>query len=140
MLIGIAPGSLLPIFSLLRGPPVSVSPDPLVNIQLIEETRKQINRLFEEVARLSETDMAPTDYYGELLKRVLTALVAPAGAVWVRTQQGNLQLQYQINLKQVGLDRSEESRQGHDELLRQAFQQGRSLHLPPHSSAGVPEG
>jgi hypothetical protein len=109
-------------------------------MQLIEETKRQINRLFEEVARLSDSDMSPTDYYGEVLKRILTALVAHAGAVWVKTQQGNLQLQYQIKLNQVGLDKNEESRKSHDELLRQAFIQGRPLQLPPHASAGKQEG
>src|SRR5262249_25095013 len=108
----------------------------------LEEPAKRTTRLLAEVARLSEMDLPPNDYYGELLKRVLTALAAPAGAVWVRTQQGNLQLQYQINLRQVGLDKSEESRKSHDELLRQAFQQQppRAMHLPPQASTGKADG
>src|SRR5258708_32674339 len=103
----------------------------------MEERRKQINRLFDEVARLSESDVPPADYYGEFLKRVMQGLAAPAGAVWVRTPQGHLQLQHQINIRQVGLDQ-EQTRQSHDELLRQAFQQARPLHVPPHSSTGQP--
>ena len=50
---------------------MSAGPDPQVDVNLIEQTRKQINRLVEEVARLSEMDLAPTDYYGEFLQRVL---------------------------------------------------------------------
>jgi hypothetical protein len=114
---------------------VSVESSPETNVKLIEETRRQINRLFEEVGHLSESDLPPADYYGEFLKRVLQGLAAPAGAVWVRTPQGHLQLQHQINLRQVGLDQ-ESIRQHHDELLRQAFQQARPLHIPPHSSVG----
>jgi hypothetical protein len=113
---------------------VSAGPDP--NVNLIEETRKQINRLFEEVARLCEADLPPAEFYGEFLKRVLTALAAPAGAVWIRTPQGNLQLQFQINMREVGLDASEEGRQSHDELLRQAVMQPKPIYLPPRSSAG----
>jgi hypothetical protein len=105
----------------------------------IEEAKRQIHRLFEEVARLSELDLLPADYFGEFLKRVLTALAAPAGAVWMRTPQGNLQLQYQINLQNLGLNRSEEAQQAHQELLRLAFQQPRPLHLPPQSFAGQTE-
>jgi len=105
----------------------------------IEETRRQIQRLFEEVARLSELDLLPADYFGEFLKRVLQALAAPAGAVWMRTSQGNLQLQYQVNLERLKLGRSEESQQAHQELLRQAFQQPRPLQLPPQSFAGQAE-
>jgi hypothetical protein len=120
--------------------PVAAGPEPHVTTQNIEETRRQIQRLFEEVARLSELDLLPADYFGEFLKRVLTALAAPAGAVWMRTPQGNLQLQYQVNLQNLGLNRSEEAQQAHQELLRLAFQQPRPLHLPPQSFAGQPEG
>jgi hypothetical protein len=115
---------------------VSAGPDPNVNVNLIEETRKQINRLFEEVARLAEADLPPAEFYGEFLKRVLTALAAPAGAVWGRTAQGNLQLQFQINMREVGLDATEEGRQSHDELLRQSVMQPQPRYLPPRSSAG----
>jgi hypothetical protein len=110
------------------------------NVNLVEETRKQINRLFEEVARLAELDLAPVDFYGEFLKRVLQALAAPAGAVWVRTAQGNLQLQFQINMREVGLDASEEGRASHDELLRKAVMQPQPRFLPPRSSEGAGTG
>jgi hypothetical protein len=118
---------------------VTVETNPQVNPNLIEETRRQINRLFEEVGHLSEMDIPPNDYFGEFLKRALQGLAAPAGAVWVRNPQGHLQLQHQINLQQVGLQQ-EEARQSHDELLRQAIQQGRPLHVPPHSSTGPAQG
>jgi hypothetical protein len=118
---------------------VSAGPEPQVSQTSIEETRRQIQRLFEEVARLSELDLLPPDYFGEFLKRVLAALAAPAGAVWMRTPQGNLQLQYQVNLEKLKLGRSEEAQQAHQELLRLAFQQPRPLHLPPQSFAGQSE-
>ncbi len=61
----------------------------------IEQIRRQINRLFEEVAQLAEQqDLSPAHFYAELLQRVLTGIAAPAGAVWLRTPQGNLQLHY----------------------------------------------
>jgi len=117
---------------------VSVESTPQANVNLIEETRKQIQRLFDEVAHLSEMDLPPAEYFGEFLKRALQGLAAPTGAVWIRTPQGHLQLQHQINLRQVGLD-VETNRQSHDGLLRQAFQQARPLHIPPHSSTGQAE-
>ncbi len=118
---------------------MSVGPEPN-DVNLLEQARRQINRLAEEIAKLSEMDLAPADYYGEFLQRVLTALAAPAGAIWLRTQQGNLQLQYQINMRQVGLDRDQEGRAGHDELLRQALQKGQPALLAPHSGLGQAEG
>jgi hypothetical protein len=118
---------------------VSTVPDQN-DVNLVEQARRQINRLAEEIAHLSEQDLAPADYYGEFLQRVLQALAAPAGAVWLLTQQGNLQLQYQVNMREVGLDRSEDGRASHDELLRQAITRGQSGLLPPHSGLGPAEG
>ncbi len=115
---------------------MSAGPDPQVDQSQIEQARRQITRLAEEIAHLSEMELAPAEYYGEFLQRLLQALAAPAGAVWLRTPQGNLQLQYQINMRQVGLDRSDNGRQMHDELLRQAAMKGQPLHVPPQSGAG----
>jgi hypothetical protein len=101
-----------------------------------ETARQRVNRLTEEIAKLSEQEFGPAEYYGEFLQRILAILEAPAGAVWVRTPQGNLQLQHQINMQQVGLDRAENGRQMHDELLRQVAMKGKPGIVPPRSSAG----
>src|SRR5262249_48889492 len=121
-------------------PAVSVGPDPNIDVNLIEQARRQINRLAEEIAHLSEQDLPPAEYYGEFLQRVLAAIAAPAGAVWLKTPQGNLQLQYQVNMAQVGLDRSEESRATHTELLRQVTMQGKQIGVMPRSGLGTAEG
>src|SRR5262249_11590047 len=84
-------------------------------------------------------DLTPSDYYGEFLQRVLAAVAAPAGAVWVRTPQGHLQLQYQVNMKQVGVDKTDEDRQAHGELLRQSAMMARPLMLPPHTATAQQE-
>ena len=105
----------------------------------VEQARKQINRLADEIAQISDTDLAPNDFFGEFLLRVMTALAAPAGAVWVRTPQGNLQLQYEINVRQVGMDKGPEIRQQHDELLRHATAKAQPSVVMPHSRVGPPE-
>ncbi len=106
----------------------------------IEEARRQINRLAEEIAQLSEMELAPAEYYDGFLQRLLSAIAAPAGAVWVRTPQGNLQLQYQIKMSEVGLDRFPNSKQMHHELLRQVAMSGQPRIVPPQSSMGETEG
>jgi hypothetical protein len=119
---------------------VSVGPDPTVDQINIEQARRQIVRLAEEIAHLSEMDLDPPAYYQEFLQRLLMAIAAPAGAVWLRTPQGNLQLQCHINMQQVGLDATETSRQTHDELLRQAVMRGQAGMVPPQSGLGPTEG
>ena len=106
----------------------------------IEQARRQINRLAEEIAQIADMEMAPGDFFGEFLQRIMTAIAAPAGAVWIRTQQGNLQIQYQINMKQAGLERSQEIKQMHDEMLRHAAAKAQPAMVMPHSSLGPAEG
>src|SRR5436305_4875650 len=108
-------------------------------MQVIEQERRKLSRRLDEVSRLCEADVPPATFYEEMLKRLLESLAAPAGAVWTRTPQGNLKLQFQTNLREIGLDRNEEARQSHEELLRQAFTQPRAMHLPPHSGVGAAE-
>ncbi len=116
-----------------------MSPEPQLTVQQAEQAR-QIKRLVEEIIRLSEQDFPPEDYYREFLKRVLTALEGPAGAVWVRNPQGNFSLQYQINVQEVGLDRSEAGRHSHDELIRQVAFKGQPMVVPPNSGQGPADG
>lgn len=119
---------------------MSAGPDPrTANAQLIEQERRRLSQRLDEVARLCESGAPPTVFYGEMLQRLLESLAAVAGCVWMRTPQGNLQQQFQINMQQVGIDASEESRQSHDALLRGAFSAGQPIHLPPRSNAGPSE-
>ena len=115
---------------------MSVSPDPQVDMQVIEQERRKLSRRLDEVARLCEADVPPATFYGEMLKRLLESLAAPADALWTRTPQGNLQLQFQVNLREVGLDKSEDARTSHEELLRTAVTAPGPMHLLPHSGVG----
>lgn len=102
----------------------------------VEQARRQINRIAEEITQLSEAELAPADYYRELLNRLYNAAQAAAGAIWLRTPQGNLVLQYQVNMREAGLDRHPQARPMHDELLRQAALEGKPAMLAPQSSFG----
>ena len=66
--------------------------------------------------------LPPTEFYQQFLNRTLAAINAPAGAVWLRTPQGFLQLACQENFDKVGLDDRRGGRQCHNEILRQVFQ------------------
>jgi hypothetical protein len=102
--------------------------------QQADQARRQVNQIAEEIAQLSDQDLQPAQYYSEFLQRVYFALQGFAAAVWIRTPQGNLVLQCQINLREVGLDRTPEGKPLHDELLRQAVTQGKGGVIKPHYS------
>jgi hypothetical protein len=82
----------------------------------------QIKEAFEAAAKLAGSNLAPTEFYEQFLNRTLTAIGAPAGAVWLRTPQGFLQVACQVNLDKVGLEERRGGRQCHNEVLRQVFQ------------------
>jgi hypothetical protein len=98
-----------------------------------------IGRLANEIAQLSGLPLSAQEYYGELLQRLLAALAAPAGAVWLRAARGDLQLECQINLRQVGLDRTQQGQELHDELLRRVLADGHPGWLSPRSELGAPD-
>ena len=63
---------------------------------------RQIEDAFEAAGKLSGSALAPTEFYQQFLNRTLAAIDAPAGAVWLRTPQGFLQLACQENIDKVG--------------------------------------
>lgn len=83
---------------------------------------RQIDDAFESASKLAGSSLAPAEFYQQFLNRTLSAIDAPAGAVWLRTPQGFLQIACQENLEQVGLDSKRGGRQCHNEILRQVFQ------------------
>jgi hypothetical protein len=105
-----------------------------------KRTSRQVDEAFEKVAKLAGSNLPPADFFQEFLIATLTGIQAPAGAIWLRTPQGFLQLQCQYNLDNVGLDRHKGGRQSHNELLRQAFTLNKQMLLGPFDTTGVHEG
>ena len=83
----------------------------------IERTRRQIQNLIGEISQLARQHVAPGQFYGEFLNRVVTALAAIGGVVWAKGENGQLALQYQLNLQQTGLVGDEEKQNYHNRLL-----------------------
>lgn len=99
-----------------------------------EDQAREIKRLVEEIIRLSEEDHPPEDYYREFMERVLLALKAPAGAVWILGPQDHYHLQYQTNVQKVGLDPSQEIWRRLEELIRAAAFKAQAMIVPPRTS------
>lgn len=108
--------------------------EPQVDPRLVDQTRKEITRIIAEIEQLANQELGPAEFYAECMRRVYTALAARAVALWMRTPQGNLQLQFQVNLPQLGLDES--SRPAHDELLRFVVNKQESTIVGPASGPG----
>jgi multidrug efflux pump subunit AcrA (membrane-fusion protein) len=112
-----------------------MSTEQTVDPHLVEQTKQQIRHLVREIAQLSKSHVAPQQYYDALLNRIVSALAAPGGAVWV-LEKGRLDLQYQINLRQTGLADNPQHQQRHGRLLQRVIQSGEGAMIAPHSGAG----
>lgn len=111
-----------------------------VDAATIEKTKQQIRGLVQEIAQLSRGDLAPDQYYGEVMQRIVTALAALGGAVWTINAERQLRLDYQMNLSQHLLDPKSEDSRRHVRLLQEVITSGEPRLVPPLSGTGDPDG
>ena len=107
----------------------------------IEQTKQLIRSLVGEIAQLSKSDVAPEEFYGQFLPRVVSALAAVGGAVWTTNSEGRLALQYQVDLQKTQLrELNEQDQLRHGRLLYKALADGEGQLVPPHSGPGETNG
>ena len=117
-----------------------MSAEQSVDARTIEETRQQLRNLVAEIASLSKEELEPQAYFAEFLPRVVTALAAHGGAVWLRGDDRRVELIYQINLRETQLAESQEKQQQHGRLLQKVLEGGEGTLVAPNSGEGDPEG
>src|SRR5438093_3427603 len=113
--------------------PSSSPPTSTAKLPVPESVPEHVRGLVEELTRLLEASSSPAEFYAAFLGRLLAAMGAEAGAVWVRNPKGDFQLQHEVNRSAVGLEKIENGPAGHLETLRLAAQRTRPLWIPPHS-------
>src|SRR6056297_520397 len=104
-----------------------------VNQQTVEETKKQIRVLVNEIAALGKSGVPAEEYYPQFLQRVVTALAAVGGAIWLLDDDRNVRLQYQINMADSLLDEQGDDAMRHRRLVRRVASANQSLLVPPYS-------
>src|SRR5829696_6789314 len=110
-----------------------------VDPELVEQTKQQIRNLVREIAQLTKSDLTPTEFYDAVLNRVVTALAAVGGAIWMINESGRLDLEYQINLRETRLGESQEGQAQHGRLLRKVLTSGEGLIAAPNSGSADEE-
>lgn len=110
-----------------------MSTEQTVNAGSIEQTKQQIRGLVSEIAQLSKSNLDADEYYQSLLQRIVQALAAIGGAVWVLRDGQRLDLAYQIKMSQPLLDADSEAASRHFGLLNQIAGSGEPALIPPQS-------
>jgi multidrug efflux pump subunit AcrA (membrane-fusion protein) len=104
-----------------------------VSAETIEKTKQQIRGLVSEIAQLSKSDMGPEEFYSAFLQRVVQALAAVGGAIWVLGEGRKAQLSYQINISEKLLDRETDDADKHFKLLDYVVHVNQGQLVPPLS-------
>ncbi|MGY8767357.1 MAG: HlyD family efflux transporter periplasmic adaptor subunit [Pirellulales bacterium] len=103
------------------------------NPESLENTKKQIRGLIQEIAELSKKSVSADDYFREMFPKVVSALAAVGGAVWIFDEQRRPRLVYQINITKTLLDPQNEDGVKHLRLIEEMFNGAEAQLLPPQS-------
>ena len=101
----------------------------------IAQSEMQIRTLLGEIAQLSKQDIPPDEFHAEFLRRVIAALGAVGGGLWIADGSA-ITLAYQINFKELNLQDGETPQKAaqHTRLLHRLLQSpDTGTLLPPHS-------
>lgn len=104
-----------------------------VNQQTVEETKQQIRTLVNEISALTKSGKPAEEFFPDFLQRVITALAAVGGAVWLLDDEQQLRMQYQINVGQSLLEPDSDDATRHNRLISRVSRAGQSLLVPPYS-------
>lgn len=108
------------------------SPDP----DAVQRAKREIQGIVQQISALSKQDITPEQYYDEFLNKVVAALAASGGAVWTLSDAGQMQLAYQINLRETGLIENPIGQEQHGRLLTRTLTNPEGAIVAPHSGSG----
>lgn len=94
-------------------------------------------QLAREIERMSGEEIAPDVFFREFLSRVVVAIGAKAGAVWI-VSEGRLNLAAETNLEQTGLHERPGAAQLNEKLLIDVLQTGEAKTLTHGQGVELP--
>lgn len=103
----------------------------------LRRVREKVMQLAREVEQMSGEEIPPNVFFPEFLTRVVTAIGARAGAVWV-LDGGRLSLAAEQNLEETGLKERPGAMQVNEKLLVDVLQTGEAKTLTENSGVELP--
>ena len=106
----------------------------------VENTKRHIRTLVNEITELSKSEAKAAEYYPAVLQRIISALAASGGAVWLVDDEGSMRLAHQIQMDPSLMQANNQEAMLHGRLLTRLFSQGRAELIPPMSGSGEESG
>jgi hypothetical protein len=102
----------------------------------IERARSQIRALVAEIEQLARSDLAEAEFFRGLLERVLVAMEAVAGLVWIVGEGGRVEPVCHAGVEHTGIAATPETQAAHGALVQALVQNPTGLLVHPHSEVG----
>lgn len=103
----------------------------------VKQVREKIIQLAKEIEEHSRSNMPPDAFFSEFLRRVVGAVGARAGAVWLRNGSAKLNLFTDVNLKQTGFFEKADAPALNQKLLDEVMSNGQACTHSPNDGSGV---
>ena len=112
--------------------------EPVPSDENLKKVRERVMQLAREIEQMSGQDLAPPLFFQEFLVRVVTAIGARAGAVWLVDESNRLGLVAQVNLEQTGLRERPGALAMNEKLIVDVLQTGEARTLTHGGDAQLP--
>ncbi|MBC7966188.1 MAG: biotin/lipoyl-binding protein [Fuerstia sp.] len=112
--------------------------EPVPTDENLKKVRERVMQLAREIEQMSGQELPPPVYFQEFLTRVVTAVGARAGVVWLVEDTGRLNLVAQLNLEHTGLRETPGALGLNEKLLIDVMQTGEARTLTHGGEAKLP--
>ncbi len=109
-----------------------MSPDP----DDVENTKRQIRKLVNEISEISKTDVDAAEYYPAVLHRIIQSLAARGGAIWLVDSDSGMKLASHIQYEPSLLTAESDDSMKHLRLLANVINRGNPELIPPKAVFG----
>ena len=105
----------------------------------VQEVRDKIIQLAREIEEHSRSNMPPKEFFNEFLKRVVGAVGARAGVVWLRNDANRLELLHEIGLAKTGFHENPNAMSANQQFLTEVLSNGQACtYHPAETSEQLP--
>ncbi|MFM8433975.1 MAG: efflux RND transporter periplasmic adaptor subunit [Planctomycetia bacterium] len=110
----------------------------------IEEARRQILAIVEQIRALAQSDAGEAEFFTALLAKAIEAMGAVAGIVWLVREQGRVESVSGQGVERIGIAASQEAQASHGKLVSVLMGNPTGIVVPPRAGLtnadGTPAG
>ena len=111
-----------------------------VDPRAVDDARKQIRAIVGEIDQLARSDLSEADFFRGVLDRVMEAMGAVAGLVWLVGDGGRCEPVCHAGVPATGLTASPETQEAHGRLVQSLLGGTEGMLIPARAQLAGPDG